>query len=45
MKQFLRSFSSLLLKKEGLLSVQALWVHEVLVNRFVKLAQEKSVFW
>ena len=38
-KQFLRPFSSLLLIQEGLLK----YVHEVLVNCLVKLAQEKSV--
>ena len=44
MKSFLRSFSSLLLIQEGLLSVTSeKYVQEVLVNCLVKLAQENSV--
>ena len=37
------AFSSLLLIQEGVLSFTIESVHEVLVNRLVKLAQEKSV--
>ena len=38
------AFSSLLLIQEGLLSVTSeKYVREVLVNSFIKLAQEKSV--
>ena len=39
MKYFLRSFSSLPLIQEGLLSV----THKVLINCLIKLAQEKNV--
>ena len=42
MKSFLQPFSSLPLIQEGLLSVTK-YVHKVLVNCLVKLAQEKSV--
>ena len=42
MKSFLRSFSSLLLNQSGrVVSYKQKYVHEVLVNHLVKLAQEK----
>ena len=45
MKYFLRSFSSLLLNhsKRVDVSYKRKYVHEVLVNRLFKLAQEKCV--
>ena len=45
MKYFVRSFSSLLLNhsRRVVVSYKPKYVHKVLVNRLVKIAQEKSV--